>query len=116
MVWPSLEQSRLTDVFGEAGGGKRACQGVLGWEGHGVAVAGKKQCHNSVHGVAVAGKMQCHNSVHHRNLQHGHGTRMQGGHKGKGGGGRVLIIIIKICSGLTRWTSWPHSIPSCASQ
>ena len=101
MVWPSLEQSRLTDVFGEAGGGKRACQGVLGWEGHGVAVAGKKQCHNS---------------VHHRNLQHGHGTRMQGGHKGKGGGGRVLIIIIKICLGLTRWTSWPHSIPSCASQ
>ena len=48
-------------MFREAGGGKRTCQGVSSREGH---------------GVAVAGQMQCHNSVHHRNLQHGHGTHV----------------------------------------
>ena len=59
-------------MFREAGGGKRTCQGVSSWEGH---------------GIAVVGQMQRHNSVRHRNLQHDQGTDVQSGHKRKARGG-----------------------------
>ena len=61
MVWPSLEQSRLTDV---------GCRRQL-------SVRGSGRWQEDVSGRIGLGRPWCC-SVHHRNLQHGHGIDMQG--------------------------------------